>query len=334
MYLLALREKGRGKLENGSPSPVSVMPLTLDVLFGAPWEVCSPSIAAILGWKNRYTPSDICYIVRDLSNDSTARSAIASTWGSQAANVWIMSEVDEPSTRAVKVDALVGKPAARRSFAALAAAGALPALSSCKWIVTSTTIVWTNPRIILESIQGASPSWPVALGYYWYQMGFIDGVTAAAGGNAIWSRAAWDDLQVALATGSSSGCVPNTMKSDDVLIGVCALIAGVVPVNMNNYDSSGALSLNGVPLEPGPPPEQLGWLQQPHNRGAHWASIEGMSPSLLTRTFTDYMSVYGPTGRLIGGSARSFVRTSSTLSYVCICCAVRRAGYSCTSSRT
>lgn len=286
------------RLENGAPSPLRVMPLTLDVLMDAAWETCPGVTADDAWWRYQIASDDVCYVVRDVSNSAAARDATLSTWGSQVKNLFIMSDAaTDPALKIVHVDAFASKAAGRRTLVAMTAANQIDAVRGCKFVVTTNTGAWTNPRIVLATIQGVSPAWPVALGYYWMDMGFVDSVTVPAAGNTIWSASAWAKLVESIASGA---CVPDTMKNDDILLGACALAAGVVPVNLNNVDSSGAMVQNGVPLEPGPPGEQMSWLQQPHTRAGHWASIEGANPGLLTSLWASFKAVYGPWGRLVG----------------------------------
>jgi voltage-gated potassium channel Kch len=299
-HLSWLRERGRAIQDNGQPSPVRVMPLTLDVLMGAVWEVCPDAAATDATWQFRVAPDDVCYVVKDLSNSADARAATVATWGSQVKNLFIMSEApDDAAQKTVHVPALVGKSAQRRTLAILKAANNIAAVRDCKFVALTSTNAWTNPRVVAATLQGVSPAWPVALAFFWNDMGFVDFITSPAQGYAVWSRSAWEALAIAVESGA---CAPDTQKTDDILMGLCALDAGVVPVNLNNVDNSGAMVLNGVPLEPGPPGEQMSWLQQPHNRAGHWMSIEGTSPGLLASLWNDFKALYGPWGRLVGGA--------------------------------
>ena len=299
-YLARLRERGRATQDDGQPSPVRIMPLTHDVLMGAVWETCPDAAATDATWRLRVEPDDVCYVVRDLSNNADARAATLSTWGSQVKNLFIMTESpDDAAQKTIHVEDFVGKPSTRHALVLVKAANGISTVRDCKFVVTTSNNAWTNPRIVLASLQGVSPNWPVALAFFWNDMGFVDLVTCPAQGFAVWSASAWKALADSI---SSGACIPNTMKTDDVLVGACAIAAGVIPVNVNNVDSSGALVLNGVPLEPGPPGEQISWLQQPHNRAGHWMHIEGTPPALIRSLWNDYISIYQPWGKLVGSA--------------------------------
>ena len=279
----------------------STIPFTHDMLHDAVYRACPYEIAVKTYWMHHYTIDDICYVVRDLQDNAGERAAVTATWASQvpARNLWIFSAQADAAHRTVQLTSLEGKNYLRRHVATLVAAAHMPNTEHCKWWVAATTHTWQNPRVHLASVQGLPTAWPVHMGFFWDQMGFVDGITTPAGGNAIWSSSAWQKIQVSIATNT---CDRDSQKSDDVLVGLCALNAGVLPVNINNYESSGALLLNGVPLEPGPQGHIMAWLQQPQNRAGHWGSIEGMNEGFVTSIYNDYAKVYGPLGRLLPGS--------------------------------
>ena len=296
MWLIEKSKAGRlnGELKR-------TVPFTLDVIHEAVYRTCPYDVAQKTFWTNRYTIDDVCYAVRDLNDNEAERSTVTATWASQvpAKNLWIFSAQADPAHRTVQVTSLEGKTNQRRHIATLIAAAHVPDTSHCKWWVTATTHTWQNPRVHLASIQGISSTWPLQMGFFWDQMGFVEDITTAAGGNALWSSAGWEKMQISI---ESNQCPRDTHKSDDILAGMCALDAGVLPVVINNYDSSGAMLQNGVPLEPGPRGEIMQWLQQPHNRAGHWGSIEGMDTNFINSIYADYAKVYGPIGRLLPGS--------------------------------
>jgi hypothetical protein len=192
---------------------------------------------------------------------------------------------------------------------AMAHVNTLPAAASCKWWVTlGGDRSYVNPRAFAAAVAGLPHDTLKAfMGFIWYYMGFTDNVSVSAGADQIMSRATWDAVVSGYAAGSPN-CKPVSGKEDSITIGKCFMDNRVAPVDLHLIDQSGALQLNGVPLEPGPPDgSRMQWLQQAPSQGGHWAVVGNLGADRVQQIHRQYLSVYGPWGKLLtpADSARS-----------------------------
>ena len=86
--------------------------------------------------------------------------------------------------------------------------------------------------------------------------------------------------------------------NDLMALHACALRHGIVAVNLNQMDASGALALNGVPLEPGPAGDIMAWLQADYNRAGHWVSVDNIGDGIISAFYACFKTLYGPLGML------------------------------------
>lgn len=226
---------------------------------------------------------------------------LLASWATGVESLWIAGAVDDAAKRTVRVAANDGKGANNRILNSVAAVAALPATAHCKWFVTlGGDRNFVNPRVIQAVVQGLPhDTLKVYMGFIWKDMGFTDGVSAAAGGDMILSRVTWDALAAAIVSPANVVCKSKDSKDDSITTGTCLLSLGIAPTDLHLIDTSGALQQNGVPLEPGPPDgSRLAWLQQTPTRGGNWAFIDNLNPDKVNELHSAFLMLYGPWGKL------------------------------------
>jgi len=288
----------------------SITPYPLEVMGAALARNCPAEVAEATRWAytNSLVPDDVCYMVV-VSGDA---GVVRRTWGSAVApgRIWYVAP-GAGGSDVVGVAAAAGRRWQDMLSLAISQVAAAPGTGGCKWWVTASDHTWVNPRAALAAMRGVPHQWPVVMGYHWYLMGFIKNVAGASGGVALWSRAAWDlvaatpcPLKEAMRVKyCNPGCNWVEAPDDVTSTFACSLRRGVISVNLNQMDASGALALNGVPLEPGPAPDVMAWLQQCHNRGGHWVSVDNLNAAFIDAFWACFTGVYGPLGLLPPGAA-------------------------------
>ena len=278
----------------------NTLPIPADLVQDAFWRACPSEAAADATFWHYYDalkPSEICYVALSTSDSMTA--SLLSSWGAGVESLWVAGSVDDAAKRMVRVPANDGKGANNHLFNALAHVATLPATAACKWFITlGGDRNFVNPRAIQMTVQGLPhDTLKVFMGFIWKDMGFTDGVSAAAGSNMVLPRAAWDTLIANI--GSNDYCKQRDDKDDSISIGLCLIKLGVAPTDLHLIDQSGALQQNGVPLEPGPPDSsRLSWLQQTPSRGGHWAIVDNMNSDKVNDMHNAFLALYGPWGKL------------------------------------
>jgi hypothetical protein len=291
----------------------SITPYPLEVLGTALVRNCPAEVAEAARWAftTSLTPNDVCYLVVVTGNVG----AVQRTWGTAVApgRAWYVAPgAGDAAAGVIGVPGTEGRPWANVLTLAIPHVAALPGTSSCKWWVTARDRTWINVRAAFAAVKGVPHTWPVVMGYQWYLMGFIKNVAGASGAVSLWSRAAWDAVA---APGACQRHEDMTVKychpdcewvnpPDDVTaLFACSNRRGNINVNLNQFDASGALALNGVPLEPGPAPDVMAWLQQCHNRGGHWVGVDNLNADFISAFWDCFTGVYGPLGLLPPGAA-------------------------------
>jgi len=269
----------------------------------------SPEVAAHTRAAYLATPLDICYFY----GYSTAgkRDPALSTWVTQIdpARLWTFPISTFSGTGGEEWDAFF------RGFADTAAAAAAAGGGGvCKWWLLAANRVWVNPRAVLQAVQGVPwDTAPLVLANYWFQMGFLY-MSTVPSGTALYSQAAVRALGgLGSGAGRCMGGIPNPSCTSipgcrKAYLWYCLLTeGGAIPIHLQNTDASGALTNNGVPLEPGPPyPNFYAYLTQPHQLATHFAWVENVNSSITL--WPSYQQVYGAWGLLRGGEGSSSSR--------------------------
>lgn len=292
----------------------SITPYPLEVLGAALARNCPADVAEATRWA--YTRSlvadDVCYLVV-ITGDA---GVVKRTWGSAVPpeRAWYVAPGSgDAGAGVLGVPAAAGRAWNNMLSLAMTHVAGLPGTGGCKWWVTASDHTWVNPRAALAAMRGVPHEWPVVLGYQWYLMGFIKNVAGASGGFALWSRAAWDAVvappcplhEATLVKYCTPKCEWVQPPDDVTALFACSNRRGNINVNLNQIDASGALALNGVPLEPGPAPDVMAWLQQCHNRGGHWVGVDNLNSAFIAAFWDCFTGVYGPLGLLPPGAAVS-----------------------------